>query len=97
MFIVVNIDAKNDSVCILDTKENKPPEFVSLHSVIYCITHNNLVVKGLPKKSAAGKKAIEIPDTGVAFDYVQAQEALAKYYVSNGLSKQEARLKVGLA
>lgn len=97
MFIVVNIDAKSDSVCILDTKDNKPPETVSLYSIIQCIVHNNLVVKGLPKKSNASRKAVEIENTGVSFDIVQAQEALAKYYVMNGLSKEEARARVGLA
>ena len=97
MFIVVNLDAKNDSVCILDTRDKKPPEFVSLYSVIRCIKKNNLTVKGLPKKSAAGKNAVEIANTGVSFDMLQAQEALAKYYVMNGLSKEEARARIGLS
>ena len=97
MFVVVSIDAKNDNVCILDTKEQRMPENMSLLSVIHCIKKNNLVIKGLPKTSAAGKRAVEIAKTGVSFDIVQAQEALAKYYVSNGFTKEEARMKVGLA
>ena len=97
MFIVVNMDVKNGSVCILDTKDKNPPETISLYSIIQCILKNNIVVKGLPKTSVASKRAIEIMDTGVSFDIVEAKEALAKYYVINGLSKEEARLRVGLA
>lgn len=96
MFIVVGMDAKNDVVSILDTKENVAPSQVSLYSLAHCITHNNLVVRGLPKTSVAGQNAIEIPGTGVSFDIKQAKEALAKYFVMNGLSKVEAREKAGL-
>ena len=96
MFIVVGMDAKNDVVSILDTKENVAPSRISLYSLAHCITHNNLVVKGLPKTSAASKNAIEIPNIGVSFDITQAKEALAKYFVMNGLFKAEARERAGL-
>lgn len=97
MFIMSNINIMQDLVSVYDTKDNTN-DTVRLSILANQILSKKIKVYGVG--SLAGMKrsdAIPVMQLGIYISYNEAKEALATYYQQLGMSRQEARKKVGLA
>ena len=97
MFILTNIDVKTDRVQILDTSD-LTNDIVSLGALSKKIRGNRFKVYGLKRQNNnTDQNLIIIPELGIAIDQREAREALARFYMENGLDKVSAYKKAGLS
>lgn len=97
MFILTNIDTNQDLVQVFDTQDGTN-DIVRLSIVAPNVTNKGMKIYGLGKISQRLKPtATPIPSLGVYVDAIEAKEAFATYYQKHGMTREQARMRVGLA
>lgn len=96
MFILTNIDVRNDLVQIFDTDDGSN-DVVRLSVTAKKIRGNKFKVYGLGRlTSKLRPNAQALEPLGVYVDVIEAREAFATYYQKSGMSRQAARARAGL-
>ena len=102
MFILTNIDVRQDLVQVFDTQDGSN-DVIRLSVVAGNVTGKNLKIYGLGKLSSmrrqsAAKQQMSQPIThlGVYVSVLEAKEAFATYYEQHGMPRPMARMRAGL-
>lgn len=96
MFILTNIDVRQDLVQVFDTQDGSN-DVIRLGVVAGNVVSRGLKIYGLGKIGRAVKStATVIPQYGVYVDVIEAKEAFATYYQQRGMPRQMARQRAGL-
>lgn len=97
MFILTNIDARQDLVQIFDTSDGSN-DVIRLSAVASQICNRGLKVHGIGRAGANKRQNVNvIPQLGVYVDVIEAKEAFAQYYQKHGMPRQMARARAGLS
>lgn len=96
MFILTNIDVRQDLVQVFDTQDGSN-DVIRLSVVAGNVTGKNLKIYGLGKLSARKRQtSTPLPHLGVYVDVIEAKEAFATYYQKHGMPRNMARMRAGL-
>lgn len=97
MFILTNIDVRQNLVQVYDTDDGSN-DVVSLSATASKIRGNRFKVYGLGKLSARKSQTSQPIDAlGIYVDIVEAREAFATYYQKCGMTREAARIRAGLS
>ena len=96
MFILTNINIPNDVVQVYDTKD-RSNDVIRLSIIAYQILNGSVKVHGLGVvNKSKSSTSVPIRNLGIYVDVQEAKEAMAKYYISNGMSAEKAYACLGL-
>lgn len=97
MFILTNIDMRQDLVQVFDTTDGSN-DIIRLSTVANHVVNRGLKIYGMGKMNARKRQtASVIPQLGVYVDAIESKEAFATYYQKHGMTRQMARARAGLA
>ena len=94
MFILTRLDIARDAVRIYDTSDGTN-DVVRLSAISRQIRSKSIRVVGLDLK-AGYPDSVYIQNCGVYASLIHAKQEMANYYISKGVSQQDAFTRVGL-
>lgn len=96
MFILTNIDPRQDLVQVFDTEDGSN-DVIRLSVVAQNVLKKGLRIYGLGKLSSRSRPTSQaLPGYGVYVDAIESKEAFATYYQKHGMPRQMARQRAGL-
>lgn len=96
MFILTNIDMRQDLVQVFDTQDGSN-DVIRLSVVAGNVVNRGLKIYGLGKLANRRRPTSQpVPQLGVYVDVIEAKEAFATFYQKQGVPRQLARQRAGL-